>query len=699
MAFLNASYAPWLMAISIPVVIHLLTRQAARNYSLPTFRFLEKSVARQSKIFRFRHLLLLILRGMLVALLVILFLKPARIGPLNAVSAIGRRVALVIDVSLSMGYRRGGVTSLRKAKSQAERLLAGIGPGDRANVILAGAVSTPVQSQLTADASALRLAVNGLEPTQEKCNVPAAMALAAEQLGKAGTGRRELYLISDFQRTNWADVKLDAVPRDVQVVFVSTEESDRENMAVTGIRLRPPAPRAGDEVSALVEVWNGSSIPRPLSTTFQIANGTPRTQTVNVPPFSSGTTFFPASFPTPGRYVCAASVANDGLSGDNTRWYVADLQHSLTVYLVTDENAAASPNGSYFVAHALNPTPENPGGIRVLPRRAADLTDTDLHAADALIFCNTVTMPADRVPAILKYVQAGGSVIVFLYGDRVQAQMEALNRLAGKGEGLPFLPTQLMDVRGRGKGYVDLSEARFESRMLRAFKDPSAADLSRIRFNRFFLTTEVDGHAETLLKFEDGTPAAARRPIGAGSVLLLNFSPSPRDGNLVKQEVFPPLLHELLKGLANREGDRREFEPGGSASTTIALTKERIKAAGPDGAAVSITVDRTGGEVTLDHVKQAGIYSLFAGSDRQAGLIAVNVNPDESDLRTLDPRELQSPKELRPTYFTGTGNGEQNLDDLSRNRPLWPYVVVALFLLLLCEQVVSTLSLRHHEES
>jgi len=700
MAFLNPGYAPWLLAIGIPIAIHLLTRQAAKVVSLPTFRFLQKSVARQSKLFRIRHILLLVLRVLCVALLVAIFLKPTRVAPLSGSGTRARRVVAVIDVSLSMGYRRGGATSLQSALAQAERILTGLGPMDTANVIVAGASPALIQGRLTGDIAALRAAVRGLTPTQEKCDVPAAVAMAAEQLGRAGAGRREIYLVSDFQRTNWANVKLDAVPPDVKVVFVSTEEGARDNVAVTGIRLRPSTPRAGDEATAEAEIWNGTGSPRAIPVRIQKGSEATVSQTVNVPPWSSGTASFPIAFASAGRYVLRASVneaSADGLAADNARWYVADLQHSLTVDLLTDENSAASPNGSYFVSHALNPTPGDPGGIRVVPKRAAELTDADLHSADALILCNVTTMPADRMPRILKYVQAGGSLVVFLYGDHVRAQMEALNRLAGSGEGLPFLPTAPMDVREHGKGYVTLSEARYESPLLRLFKDPSAADLGRIRFNRFFLTTEVDGRAETLLKFEDGTPAAARRAIGAGNVLLLNFSPSPRDGDLVKQEVFPPLLHEMLKGLATRDGGRREFAPGGPASATVSPTRERITAAGPDGARVPVTVDPIGGGVVLENVKKAGIYSLTKGGGREASLIAVNTDPDESDLRTIDPRELQARQERRPTYLAGAGGAARDLDDLSRNRPLWPYLIAALLALLILEQLVSTLGTRGGE--
>jgi hypothetical protein len=688
MTFLNAGYLPWLLWIGLPILIHLLTRQPIRTYPLPTFRFLQRSIARQSRLFRLRHLLLLLMRMLLVALLVFVFMKPVLVAPLETTGGGGRVVFIVLDASLSMGYRHGGIRSFQKAQALAARILEGLGEADRANIILAGAAPVALQPKPTADTAVLQQAMRSATFTEERCDMPAAIALAVEQLSRVKAGRKELYLISDFQRTHWAEVKLEAIPSTIKVIFVGTEEGERENLALTGIKLQPPVPRAGDEITVLVEVWNGTPSPRAIPVTLRAGELPLQTQTVRALPYASGTTAFHIKFEQPGRYLCTASLQPDSLPEDNIRRHVIDLQHSLTVYLLTDENAGRSPSGSYFIARALNPTPEVPGGIRVIPKHATALKDADLHAADAVLLSNVLTMPADRLPAIQRYVEGGGTLLVFLYGERIRVQMEALHRLAEPGEGLAFLPTEPVDVRDQGKGYVNLSEARFESRLLRIFKDPSAADLGKIKFYRFFLTTEPDPRAEVLLKFEDGTPAAARRTMGAGSVLLCNFSPSPTDSDLARQEVFPPLLHEFLKGMVGKEGQRREFTPGGVASTTFPPTNGKVTAIGPKGQSVPITIDKEGGGVVLERVEKAGFYTIQVDEHEEA-VIAVNIHPDETDLRTIDPRELQSEHERRPTYFVGTRAKDVSLEDLTRNRPLWPYLLLGLFGVLVVEQLVA----------
>ena len=68
----------------MPILIHLLTRRTHRTVTLPTFRFLQKSLAQQTQVFKLRRWLLLALRMALLLFLVLAFLKPTRTAPLAA---------------------------------------------------------------------------------------------------------------------------------------------------------------------------------------------------------------------------------------------------------------------------------------------------------------------------------------------------------------------------------------------------------------------------------------------------------------------------------------------------------------------------------------------------------------------------------------------------------------------------------------
>src|SRR5207302_1897586 len=114
-----------------------------------------------------------------------------------------------------------------------------------------------------------------------------------------------------------------------------------------------------------------------------------------------------------------------------------------------------------------------------------------------------------------------------------------------------------------------------------------------------------------------------RRNLGAGSVLLCNFSPHPKESDIAKQEVFPPLMHELIRGIAGRESERRDPSPGTVASTTIPTPVGKVTAMDPEGRSVQATVDSSTGGVILEKPEVPGVYRIESDG-REAALLAIN---------------------------------------------------------------------------
>jgi len=75
--------------------------------------------------------------------LLLAFLKPVlpKFGSTADVQAT-RTVLLIIDHSLSMEHQGGGVSSRQRAESEADKILATLGPDDTMNVMLAGNAPT-----------------------------------------------------------------------------------------------------------------------------------------------------------------------------------------------------------------------------------------------------------------------------------------------------------------------------------------------------------------------------------------------------------------------------------------------------------------------------------------------------------------------------------------------------------------------------
>ena len=690
MLFTHASLWPYLLALLVPLWLHLRRRRNVRSQVLPTFALLQKALGQQTPVLRWRQILLLISRLLTLLFLILAFLQP--VVPAALAPPIGGRrvVVLVLDVSLSMSATRGGVTALGRASGQAMALLDDLRRGDAANVILCGDAARPVLPKPSGDFGASRQAVRSAAPTFERGNPSAAIALAMSELAESKAGSRELLVASDFQKSNWTADAFAELPADVRLVLLDAGDNPPDNAAITALKLPPVAPNPGEAAPISAEVWNGAASARDLLVSLEVArdDGTASNfpaispQTVTVPPFASANLTFSVAFPDAARYRVTARLPADSLPADDARYLVADLQNRLSVLLLTDSRFTAS-DGATYLRQALNPAPTTPGGFRVLPRRPSELTANDLRASDVVVCSEIEQFPPERIALFSHYLTGGGAAIFFLSNPQSAAQIAALEKPVSDSAKLPFHPETYLDVRAQGRGYVALNPPKTDNPLLRLFADPAVADLTKIRFNRYFLTAPPDPAADILLTFEDGTPALARCVFGRGTLLLANFSASPLAGDLAKQTLFPPLIHELTQGIAGRNGGQADIQCGGSFALARedAALAERLAATGPNGEPDALTRDKAGGAI-VSNLARTGFHHITAGG-RTVAAFAVNAAPEESDLRRADLRELQAKRGVGAAHLVGQ-NG-QTLDALRSTIALWPYCVAIAIGFLLAE--------------
>ena len=117
----------WGMALaSIPVLIHLLFRRRFRRIDWAPMHYLKISIQRNRRRVRLEQLLLLILRTALVLLLFFLVARPVMHaqGLGNWLGGSSRTSQLIVlDDSLSMGYRDGGRSAWEQAQELARKVL------------------------------------------------------------------------------------------------------------------------------------------------------------------------------------------------------------------------------------------------------------------------------------------------------------------------------------------------------------------------------------------------------------------------------------------------------------------------------------------------------------------------------------------------------------------------------------------------
>jgi hypothetical protein len=138
MSFLSpALFGVLIPLAALPVVIHLLNKGFPRRFQFPSVELIKATLARRSRVHRWRHWILLLLRTVFLLLLLFAFLQPMlpRFGS-NPADQNRRQVLIVFDHSVSMEHRGDGPTSRERALHEASKLIDSLDPDDTVNVLL-----------------------------------------------------------------------------------------------------------------------------------------------------------------------------------------------------------------------------------------------------------------------------------------------------------------------------------------------------------------------------------------------------------------------------------------------------------------------------------------------------------------------------------------------------------------------------------
>src|SRR5262245_5424142 len=136
MTFIHPALLAGLALAAIPVILHLVMRQKPKRLPFPAFRFLARKATTNRRKLRLRHLLLLLLRILLIALMCLALARPKIISEhFNLLGDQPVTAVLVIDTSYSMGYTVVGQTRLDEVKKRALELIDGLPNGSRFAVL------------------------------------------------------------------------------------------------------------------------------------------------------------------------------------------------------------------------------------------------------------------------------------------------------------------------------------------------------------------------------------------------------------------------------------------------------------------------------------------------------------------------------------------------------------------------------------
>jgi len=687
MSFVNPLFLVGALAAAVPILLHLIKREHARKIEFPTLMFLRRINKRTIRYQKLRQLLLLLLRILAFMLIVLSFMRPYR-EKASAEAGVGRvRGAhiIVLDNSLSMGYQ----DRWDRARKAAADIVRRANPDDKF-AVLEFSDKAFVQTPLTSDPyDAINQIETGVELSDQPTRYAQALRAAEKIALDAGTGKRTIHLISDFQRNGWeAEEQEFRLGAGIELQYVDVGSDDFSNLAFRDVHVIESDQEAAAGVRIKASVMNfGNQDRKNVRVSMSVDGRVVDEKRADVVKEGLQGIEFQLPGLTSGMHPAILAVDDPYLTRDN-RFYMNIEARSKTPVLAVENPDVRGPRSpSFFLAKALN--------IDALsPYRLTTVSVQNLVISGGLLIWNGAPGGSAEVQKKLQdFVRAGGGLALVLSES---VQPADFNRTFGSW--LPVKMTEAPEIRTRNRpteDYILMTDVRMDHPIFQPFSKPHSGTFSGARFFGH-ASISVGSGVQIPARFDNGEPALVSINIDKGRVVIFASSADDSSNDLPLKAVYAPFWQQVLRYLENFQERRHWLEVGDTVSPKKLLVEAALRQSKGN-------VDLNEAIVVLDPKKQR--LAVPTGSDAMAvdkagfydirtmkvnTVVAVNTTPKESDLSHGNAEEMVAGWiSSKPATFSQ----DQRLtpEEQDRRQHFWALLLIGALLLLASESLYSNL--------
>jgi len=678
MNFLYPSFLFGLLAVSVPIAIHLFNFRRTRRVFFTNVALL-RTVQTETKSFRrLKHWLILAARCLFLACLVLAFAQP------------------FIPSKNQLGLSRQGVTSLyvdnsysmQNERNEKRYLDIAIGRLDELLTLFRNATSLQL---LTNDFSAAEQQAGSAEAIRDRvtsvrfAHTPRTLETVYRRQRNLLSslnpgGRNQLFWFSDFQKSTVGDLtrlKLDTTDR---LFIVPLDAQPTRNVYVDSVWLSTPFIREMQNNSLNVKLTNGGrENVKNLPVRLYLDDTQTSTASAVLPPGGSATVSLNFNVTTKGYHRGRIVFEDFPITFDNQYFFVIEASPAVRVLHLFEQKSpkdyvdAVYSDDSLFVRRSFSALNFDVGQLR----------ETDLVVLEGVSqVSGTLRSELER------FVRQGGSLAVIppatpdasTYGPFLSSLgINGVSTLPAEQASRP-----VADPDRRNPFFQDVFQQSYQSEPLNM---PSAAPVWRW------------SAGERLLTLRDGSPMLTQTRSGQGSVYVLGTPLANDYGNLAEHALFVPIMYKMAALSVRSQRTAYSFDEN-LLAVPISNPAERAVYKLKRDKLEIIPIQRVvGNQLLLEMPKsnelatgqevEAGYYDLQNSAGKTERLLAFNHGNAESAMDFYSADELRRVFASQPNVevFDSIQDGDfvQVLEQENLGKSLWKYFLLAALGFLLIE--------------
>ena len=667
MRFLFPGFLFALLAIAIPIIIHLFNFRKYRKVYFSNVRFLKSIEQQTSSLQNFKNLLVLAARILAITFLVLAFARPYIANKAQITSANKQVVSIFVDNSYSMeGINKEG-TLLDEARRRAKEIAAAYTLNDKFQ-LLTNDFEGKHQRLLSYDD--FINAVDDVKISPAIKNLKQVLSRVSDLFSQEPGAGKIVYLISDFQK-NLLNAEPAVMDSSVAIRLIRVNANPLPNISIDSVWFLSAINKPGEAGKIVARFRNNSD---------------QKAENVPVKLLIDGQQRSIADVD-----IRARATQNDTLtfSGLSAGWKAAEI--SITDYpVVFDDRFYFSfyirPNMKIL---AINGSLVNPY-LQALYRSdiyfdfqntpAGNINYSDLDNYSLLILNEIGSFSTGLIQQLKNYTERGGNLLILPSLDADGAGMKNL-----LGSLKTDVPLQVVSSEIKVTA-INLQHPLFKG----VFETiPKNIDLPSVKkFLRY--TSQSKTNKKALLSLPGSDAFLSEYRLGNGHIYLSAVPLNDEAGNFQQHSIFVPIMYQI--SLLSSQQQRLYFILGEDQlleiprtvlnnNQTLALRKDNFEAT-PDLRQVQNVTQI----YIADQIKEAGNYELFKDDSLIANL-SFNQAGLESDLSYADDKNLlsQLPKDQVKIINSAEGVVKSAVQSANRGVELWKLCIVLALLSLAAE--------------
>jgi hypothetical protein len=670
MSFLYPGFLFALLAVAVPVLIHLFNFRRFKKVYFSNVKFLRDIQVQTSSSRNLRRLLVLLARILAVVFLTLAFAKPYFPAG-NQEAAHNRKIISVyIDNSYSMEAVNKDGSLLDEARRRAREIASAYTLNDKFQ-LLTNDFEGRHQRLLTYEdfLSALEdIRISGVSRT-----IPQIIQRQQDVFSGENNASKTSYILSDFQKN--MEPKGAFVPdSSVSLRFVKIRAAALPNISIDSVWFVSPIHRPGATEKLVVQLRNnsdkeGQRIPIKLA-----INGQQKAAaSLTIPPRASRSDTLSFSGLEAGWQSGTLTITDYPVVFDDHYYFAFNVRKEVNVLVVNAQSANIYLNAVY----------RSDPFFKLVNAAAGNLDYSTMNEYPLIILNSLPDISEGLVQQLKRYVTEGGTLMVFpsLEGD-MQGLTNLLNSLgADVPEAVSETEEKVASLNARHSLFTDVFE-----------KVPANIDLpvakKFVRYSNRSSTTR-----QMVLGLPGGRIFFGQYTAGKGSVYLSAVPLDEDAGNFARHSVFVPLMYQAA--LLSLHDNRMSYTLGRDQFfevNHVMLGNNQVLKLKRDDFEVIPDVQQTANATRIyvaDQLRDEGIYRLQKG-DSVIAVAGFNDNRDESVLDYMEPGRLEKlfPGRKITLFDTEKATIHNDIKGVNEGVHLWKVCLILALIFLAAETLL-----------